>query len=188
MYITYVSYLIGCRNCWQSDGIRHLYSLIGEQYLDFKNKTEFEAMIELERIQKKEIEKCESCGSSNIVIQDIEVNKNPLYNFDHLVQVCKKSGSFMLIVNIDKRGSDISLKRGGSPKFARSFLGNAVDKIIETIFDSPDDYFSPQKKGNFNICIFGKDNFVAVQRLRTAGISKQEIFSAIEQQTDKIYC
>jgi hypothetical protein len=187
MDITYVSYLTGCRNCWHSDGIRHVYSLIGEQYLDFKNKTEFEVMIELERMQKKDIEICESCGSSNLVIQDIEVNDNQLYNFDHIVQQVKISGSFMLILNIDKRGSDISLKRGGSPKFTRSFLGEAVDKIIVAIFNSPNDYFVPQDKGNFNICIFGKDSFVTIQRLRTAGITKQEILSAIDEQADKIY-
>jgi hypothetical protein len=181
MNITYVSYSIGCRNCWQSDGIIHTYQLMGDNFLELKNKTEFDAMIEVEKLWKKENEKCESCGSSNVVIQDIKVNDRPLYDFDQLVKKCKSSNSQMIIINIDKRGQDIKLSHGGSPKFTQFFLLKAVSKILEVVKERPDSYFQIQNKGNFNICIIGENDFVNVERLRTAGITKNEITTRISE-------
>mgnify|MGYP006966062665 CR=1 FL=1 len=77
MNITYVSCTIGCRDCWQSDGIVHMYSLMGDRFLDFKNKTEYEVMVELEDIRKRQNERCESCGSSNVSLENIAVNDIP---------------------------------------------------------------------------------------------------------------
>jgi hypothetical protein len=181
MNITYVSYSIGCRNCWHSDGILHTYQLMGDRYLELKNKTEFEVMVEVEEIRKIENEKCEECGSSNVVIQDIKVNDKQLYDFDQLVIKCNSSNSQMLIINIDKRGQDIKLSPGGSPKFTQFFLLKAAGKILELIKERPDSYFQPQNKGNFNICIIGGHNSVSVERLRTAGITKNEITTKISE-------
>jgi len=181
MIITYVSYSIGCRNCWQSDGIVHMYSLMGENFLVFKNKTEFEAMIEVENIRKRENEKCEFCGSSNVSVENIKVNDLPLYDFDRLVKECKSTDSQMLIINIDKRGANLTLKPGGSPKFTPFFLIKATFKIFEVLNDRPDGYFQPQNKGNFNTCVFGSNDFVRIERLATGGITKNEIINEIKQ-------
>jgi len=180
MNITYVSCSIGCRDCWQSDGIVHMYSLMGDRFLDFKNKTEYEVMVELEDIRKRENEQCEFCGSSNVSVEKIAVNDIPLYSFDKLVDKCKSTDSQMLIINIDKKELNLILKPGGSVKCTPMFLLKAVGKITEIVNKSPDGYFQSQTKGNFNACVFGNNDSVRIERLGTGGITREEIITEIK--------
>jgi hypothetical protein len=182
----FISSLLGCRNCLQSDGIRHMYSLMDGDSDEYQEKTEFEVMTLLERWRAEDDKRCEFCGSSNVEVHEVEVSNYPLYDFDRLVERCKSEGEYLFMLNIDKRGSDISLRPGGSTKFHPDFLKDAILKIIDTINDRPNDNFVAQIKGNFFICVsggfdfFSDKSFVRLERFRNSGLTRSELLSAIK--------
>jgi hypothetical protein len=182
----FISSLLGCRNCLQSDGTSHLYSFMDGNSDEYQEKTEYEVMTLLERWRAEDDKRCEFCGSSNVEVHEVEVNNYPLYDFDRLAERCKSEGDYLFMINIDKRGSDITMRPGGNKEFHPDFLKDVILKIIDTINSRPNDNFVAQIKGNFFVCVsggfdfFSNKSFVRLERFGISGLTKSELLSAIK--------
>ena len=182
-----VSFLLGCRNCSQSDGITQIYSVIGEDSNEYLLKTEFEVRNLILQWRIRDDKRCVFCDSTNVEVHKVEVNRTPLYDFESIVARCKSRSEHLFMLNIDKRGEDFSLSPGGSStQFPPNFLIGAVIKILKTIKDIPDDNFLTHDKGNFFICVSGGFDFfsykarIRIEALRFSGIKREYILKAIE--------
>lgn len=187
-----ITYNIGCRNCLQGDGITHRYSLTDGDEYTYKKKKEYEVMTLIEKWRKEDEHNCSFCGSANVEVLDVAVNDHPLYNENYLKQDYDDYGYYILMLNIDKAGSEIKLKPGGHNKFDTDFLKKAVTQIVTTIKNRQDEFFKIQTSGNFFICVNGGMNWeyeridVHIQRFRHAGLSKSEILNAIQPFANQI--
>jgi hypothetical protein len=188
----FISSLLGCRNCLQSDGIRHIYSIMDGDYNEFIEKTEFEVMTLLEHWRKEDGKSCEFCGSSNVEVHEVSVSNYPLYDFERFVERCKSGIEFLFMINIDKRGSEINMSPGGSSKFHPVFFNDAIRKVVDTINNRPDNNFQTQAKGNFFICLTGgfdyisDKSFVRLERFRNSGLTRNELLNAIKPLTQQL--
>ncbi len=182
----YFSALLGCRSCLKSDGIRHIYTLIEGDANKYLAKTEFEVMTFLEKWRIDDDLRCEFCGSSNVEVLEIEVNDYLLYDYDRLIQRCERKGEDMFMVNIDKRDSEISFRTGGSRYIQPDILREAIHRIINTLYDLPEETFLERNKGNFFICLTGGYSlsldkaYVQVETFRSAGLTREDIIDAIK--------
>lgn len=181
-----ISSLLGCRNCQQSDGANHVYLLNGGNKQEYQVKTEFEVMTLIENWRIRDNKTCQFCGSSNVEVYEVEVEDYPLYNFNRLVEKSKSQGEFLFLLNFDKTGSEISMRPGGSRNFHSKFLNLAIQMVIETIKNRPEDNFIPQKNGNSFIGIsggfdfFDEKPFAKLERFRSSGLTKKEMLSALK--------
>lgn len=181
-----ITYLVGCRNCLNGDSVRHQYLITDENDDEFRKKTEFEAISLIEIWRKEDKRNCVFCTSSNVEISDVAVNDYKLYDFDRLVMQCKITGEYMLIVNVNKRNSQISMQKGGSPELDQEFLKLAVSEIVNLIESKPEEQFKSHEKGNFHICITGGTIFrrlgpkIRIETVSLVGIAKDEILKAIK--------
>ncbi|MFA5782288.1 MAG: hypothetical protein WC868_08465, partial [Bacteroidales bacterium] len=181
-----ISFNIGCRNCLKSDGIQRFYSLITEDKKKYQCKTEFEIMLIIEKWRAKDNKVCDFCGSTSVEVLDVKVDNFPLYDYDRIINRVIADYQFMLLINIDKRGSQIDLKLGGSQKFESNFLKAALLEIINTVWQRPGDNFIPQVKGNFFMAVSGSFDFLddtnhaKIERYNNAGITQNEILQAIK--------
>lgn len=171
----------GCRRCWQSDGVWNIYTFIHKESSEYKTKTEYDVMVELEKIRKEDGDVCEFCGSSNVSIEDIQINDEPLYDFDRLVQACKETGNYILIFHIDKTESNISTKLGGSSRYPKDFVLNSFSTITDIVGSRGDDYFASHNKGKFQIIIYGNQSHLSVERMKYAGITKEEVRESLKK-------
>jgi hypothetical protein len=188
----FISSMLGCRDCLQSDGVRHTYSLMDGDYDEYIEKTEFEVMTLLEHWRKEDEKSCEFCDSSNVEVHEVAVSNYKLYDFERLVERCKSDNEFLFMLNIDKRGSEITMAPGGSSKFHPVFLNEAINKVIDTINDRPDHNFNSQVKGNFFICVtggfdfFSEQSLVRLERFRNSGLTRNELLNAIKPLTQQL--
>jgi hypothetical protein len=187
-----ISYNLGCRNCLQSDGVRHITTLEGADLDEYRRKTEFEVMTQVENWRVEDGLTCKFCGSPNVEILDIHISDFPLYNYDNLVSKCKIKREYMLIINIVKDGSNIKLSHGGSEEIMVGFVESAIQKIISTINSRPTNQFTSQQKGNFFVCITGgydifddKAN-VRLERFKSFGLTQNEIFNEIRPLAEQV--
>ncbi|MFM9947493.1 MAG: hypothetical protein ACKV1O_06100 [Saprospiraceae bacterium] len=187
-----ISYNIGCRNCLQGDGMRHMYSLMDDEIDELQSKTEFEVMALIENWREQDNHTCDFCDSGNVEILEIEVNDERLYDYEKIVERCQEEGEYMLQINIDKMGADINLTPGGSQRFDQNFLKQAFFDIYETIINRPDSQFKLQYNGNMFICVTGGTNFIdnqphtRIETFRSAGLLKEQILNAIQEFIDEI--
>lgn len=181
-----LSFKIGCRNCMQGDGIEHIYTVSDGEQNVYESKSEFEVMLKIEQWRIEDAKTCDLCGASSVEILEIKAGDFSLYNYDRLIKKIIAEGKYSLMINIDKRDSQINLRPGGSVKIEPNFFKSALFEIINTIKDRPDDNFIPHMKGNFFMCITGgfdfvkNINFTRVERFRNAGITKVELLNAIK--------
>jgi hypothetical protein len=125
-------------------------------------------------------------------VHEVTVSNHKLYEFEKLVERCKLNNEFLFMLNIDKRGSEITLSPGGSSNFHPVFLNDAINKVIYTINDRPDHNFLSQSKGNFFICvsggidIFSEQSFVRLERFRNSGLTRNELLNAIKPLTQQL--
>lgn len=191
------TYNIGCRNCLKGDGVRRMYSLRDFDREDFQPKaesgamTEFEAMMLVEDWRAEGGENtCLFCGSSNVEVYDVGLGDFRFYDYSRLIKRCKEKGEFILELNIDKRNSELTMKPGGSPSFASTFLTPATIEIFKIIKERPDNLFKPHPNGNFYVCLtggtdyFSGRNSLRVEKFRSAGLSKGEILDALKTFAD----
>lgn len=180
-----ISYEVGCRNCLNSDGIRHSY-INDFELQQYKDKTEYEVMIEIERFRLDVGLKCQFCGSKNMEVNDIEVG-GPLYDFNKLVSRSKITDEYMLLINIDKRGSELITERGGSRVLDDEFFAFALDKARNLVCSLSNEKFTPHSKGNLLICLTGvydnhEANFnIQIERFRICGLTKAEILNSFKE-------
>lgn len=181
----FISSLLGCRSCSKTDGIPLMYSLIDGNYDKYQKKTEFEVMKTFERWVAEDNRTCEFCGSSNIEILEVEVNDYKLYDFNRLVERCESESEYLLMFNIDKSDSNISIRTGGSTNLPKAFIRDTIIKLIETSQERPDTNFLGQTNGNFFVCtsgsfdLFTNKSLVKIERFRSSGVTRKELLSAI---------
>ncbi|AEE51130.1 hypothetical protein [Haliscomenobacter hydrossis] len=181
----FISYSLGCRNCLHGDGMRHMYSIIDEDEITYRNKTEFEVLRLIEKWRTEDKKNCSFCGSDNVEILDVEVNDHPLYDYEKLVERCFEEDEYMLQIDIEKQDNQTDMNLGGSPKLERSFLKSAIVEIVKTVRASPSGYFTPHHNGSFFICVTGASdvrndkNITRVERFWSAGLTQEEILKSI---------
>jgi hypothetical protein len=165
--------------------IHHMYNLTDGDFDEYKNKAEFEVMTLIEKWRLEEAQTCEMCGSPNVEVLQVQVNDYPLYDYDNLVERCRANHDYMIMFNIDKRGSDINLQHGGSQNIEKDFYEAAIQQIIDLLNYRPPNTFTPQIYGNFFICLIGGYNFmeekviIRLERFRSSGLTRDEILNAI---------
>ena len=177
-----------CRVCLGSDGARHIYSIMKEELQEvYKNKTEFEVMNLIEKWRLEGNKKCLICGVSNVEVLDVKIEDYPLYDFDYLADRDVKNNEQMLIFRIDKTGTAINIKTGGTiQRIDKYFMKSAVLKTWDLVNSRPNDDFLFQNNGTFFICITGRYNYenneyiIRVERYRNTGLTRKEILDAIK--------
>lgn len=185
-----ISYNIGCRNCLQRTAFRYFTTIIdGDNY---EYKTEYEAMQRIEELLYKQGYTCEICGSSNVEIMDVNAGNHRLYDYDNLQKKCMLNGDYMIIFNIDKKGSDINLTIGGNHQYRADILKGAIQHVIDLINYRPSNNFTPQVKGNFFICLTKGCDVIEekaayrIERFRSTGLTKDEIQNSFRPIAEKI--
>jgi hypothetical protein len=181
-----LGYNLGCRNCLQSDGIKRITQILDADERNYLSKTELNLVKMVETWREQEEATCDFCNSTNVEILDIDVNGEPAYDFDRLVQRTNTKGEYMLMFNIDKSLDNIRLRPGGSPKLEFHFAKTAIQTIITFIASLPTSYFKAQARGNFFISLTGSHLKVQIERFRNSGISKDEIFQALKPSLDQV--
>jgi hypothetical protein len=179
-----LSYHLGCRNCLKGDGVRHVYTLLNADEDKYTEKTEYEVMIELEKWRLEDKHSCSFCGSDNVEVYEINASDIPLYDYNKIVGKLIPELDYMLMINIDKKGTHITLNVGGSKRFETEVLDAFIRKIIAVLKNRKDELYVNQPKGNFFVCLTGGIDFngvvVNVQRFRHTGLTKSEIIKEIE--------
>ena len=96
------------------------------------------------------------------------------------------------MINIDKNNNEINLNIGGSNSFDNDFLNAAISDVLYTLNDRPSDNFVQKDNGNFFICLTGEknswyqgDSSIKTQRFRNAGLTLDEIKTAIKTFTSE---
>jgi len=151
-------------------------------------KTEYETMrifsgiddVSVKNIKRKRIV-CEYCGSPNIEFYNIGTDDFKFYDFNRIVQNCIQNGEYFFMININKDGLDISLKRGGTQVLPEDFLAKAIEKVTEVVFEQPSSGYITRSTGKFFIAITGNKNKLKIQSLTNSGFTRNEILNAINQ-------
>jgi hypothetical protein len=174
-----LAYDIACRTCFKQYAMK-LYTPLKDIEGGYAKKTEYEVVLKLENIAKAI---CPFCKSSNIEYLNLGINGMPLYDFDRIAARCHRKKEFMVMLNFDKTGSNISVTPGGSKSLNNTFMTPALHLIVKTIIEKPDLCFEQHIKGNSFICIsedFDREHeYIKVERFRTAGLTRKELFNAI---------
>ena len=142
-----ISSFLGCRNCFKSDGIGHMYFIKNVDLSDFQSKTEFEVMKQIEGFRNNDNEKCIFCGSTNVEVYDVEINDKPLYNYQKLITRSRLLNNFVLFIKIDKKNGITNFQIENGRNHSRSFLELALRSIIDTIAIRPDSHYFSKEKG-----------------------------------------
>lgn len=178
-----IRYDTGCRICMQSTGISTVVLRIGDDAREWKTKTEFRVMQEIEHWRKNDEVKCENCGALEVEVFNVYVDSYPLYDFDRLAMRCNVDDLFM--IDITKKNGRLILKSGGNRSPSRKFVLASLDRMIEQVNETQTSCFKEYHRGRFFMCFLGvhdweNETFQAIpQRFVTHGLTRQEIISEI---------
>ncbi len=184
--------MLDCQDCLQSYGVRQTYSLMAGDHNEYIEKTDFELLTLLEHWRNEDEKICLFCGSSNVEIHKDKMSNCKPCDFERLDERYKTDNEFIFMLNIDKRGEEITMSTGGSSKFHPVFLNDAINKVIVSIKDRPDHHFHSQDKGRFFICVSGRfdlfsdQSFVRLERFRNSGLTRNELLNAIKPLTQQL--
>lgn len=181
-----ISYNTGCRNCLQSDGMRKIYPLMDGDIDKIQTKTEFQIITEIEKFSEQNNITCDFCSSENVEVFDVEVNENKLYDYDKIVERCQEEDEFILQININKSGTNITLNPAGSLRFEKNFLKQAFIDIRKTIMNRPDNHFKIHENGVMLMCVTGGNYiydipYTRIETFRSVGLSKEQILNEIQK-------
>ncbi len=156
----------------------------------FINKTEFEVMCMIEGWREEENEFCEFCNSNNVEVQEIKVNDIPLFANDKIKQKLDASNGKLIMFNIDKTISGISLRQGGTQYVDGDFVKASLQYISNIIEERPKNNFDACPKGWFIISLTtkakGSNQDFSVERFKTIGITKSEIYESLKLVGDQV--
>ena len=184
--MVYISFLLGCRDCFQTDALRYNYNLTNKSSTVYNKMTEFELVTIIESWRGQNGDICSFCGSSNVEVYDVEVDSYRLFDVDRLSNESLYSGGSLIYVDIIKKGRETSLNIAFDKAYHPDFLKAAIFKIIDTVNTLPNKYFVEQIKGNFDICLTGFfDNelgkvILKLERFMNVGITRKEILCALK--------
>ena len=181
------SYELGCRTCRQMNPMRTVTGLRQGDETEYLSKTEFELMCMIENWRVRDNEVCEFCGSPNVEVADVKVNDKLAYDFEKLKDLSRTYEDYnILILNLVKRTPNITLTQGGKPIDDDDFLAMALNKISDTIETRPKESFDPSIKGSFYVCVTGSINAINIERFKTVGVTKSEIYSTLKPLADQV--
>jgi hypothetical protein len=183
-----ISYILGCRSCNQSDGIRTSYLLRGENNVNnLKSSREFELVKIIEGWRKEDDKTCIFCNSKNVEVYDVEVDGYRLYDFERLSQQLEQRAEDLLILHYQKRNNVTSLSTGGNEPFHRLFLQKSISLIEETVRNSLFNNMEIKSNGHFRVAFSGGFDFIngvansKIERIQYSGFSFQEINNEINK-------
>jgi hypothetical protein len=175
MSMIYVSFKVACRNCYQTDGITRMYTILNASQEEYSKRTEYSVLTQVEQWRSRDGHTCPACGSENSEVMDIAINDRLLYVFNDLVT---SYGASIFAMKIDKTNSEFDIQIGDGKKVEIFFLKKALQLLLFTIRQRPDNLFQRKSRGQFLICITSELS-PEVQRLRHAGMTKIEIINKI---------
>jgi hypothetical protein len=184
MKVAQISFILGCRNCYNSDGVPHLIMDQNGNAEEYLRMTEYEMVEIIEGWREEEGKVCEFCGSANVEIDNVSVNNQPLFDSETVGTEKSRINEFILELWIQKNNNKANIGIGGHTYMSRGFIILCFELIISKMYLIPKDYFKNFPKGHFNTCISGppdSKNFMDIkfERLQFAGYSKSEIIELL---------
>lgn len=180
-----ISYLIGCRNCFQSDNIRHRYLIDNAVEKDYINMPEYDAMRLVENWRIEDNHRCDYCNSPNVEVFELMVNEHLLYDYKKLENYCNENSEHMIMIKIIKENSKIDVKIGESENVPNSFIQFVLCDFIRLIIRRPNNYFSSKENGNLFVCMTSKSGIPILESFRSVGFTKTEIYDIMKPYTDE---
>jgi hypothetical protein len=183
-----ISYILGCRSCNQSDGIRTSYLLKGKNNVNnLKSSREFELVEIIEGWRKEDNKTCLFCNSKNVEIYDVEIDGHRLYDFERLSKQLEQRAEDLLILHYQKRNNITTLSTGGNEPFHKFFLQKSFSLLEETISNVLINNMERKSNGHFRVSFSGGFDFLKgvanskIERIQYSGYSFQEIINEINK-------
>lgn len=182
-----ISYILGCRSCNKSDGIRTSYIVQGENDVEkLKSTREFELVKIIEEWRRDDDKTCLFCNSINVEVYDVEIDGYRLFNFARLKSQLEQRGEDSLILNYQKINNITTLRVGGSAPFHRLFLQKSISILEETSSKVLLKNLESKPNGHFRIFFSGGFDFIngvansKIERLQYSGFSLFDIINEIK--------
>ncbi len=181
-----ISYQLGCRHCFRTDGVPSVYFLADGDPALFRKKPEYEVVRLIENWQKQDKRKCQFCTSQNLEILEVKINDKELYNFDRLSSICRSQYRNMFNLNIDKKGDKISVGHGTSPFMDNAVLLSMLSKFSSLVDSVDSSSFEEHETGNVFMFAMGDPEFnndpelIVVHKFKYHGITKEDIKKVLD--------
>ncbi len=181
-----ISFDTVCRNCLSTLEIRSVYSLMCDSENDinrYKEMTEYDLMILIEKWRDRDGHKCEFCNSSNVMVYNLKVDDYEIYNVNRNIQKCEESNFLMLQFRFQKNGNGIELIPSGSPEINGLIFRYCSNEIYKFLLNSSGKYFKYNSLdvGGTHIEMMIKNDVknseieTKIEVFRSTGMSKEQV-------------
>jgi hypothetical protein len=168
----------------QSDGVSHTTLVETEDIENYKEKSEFELVTEIEEFRHENGNNCSFCGSDNVEVYDVSINGNRVFSLSEILS----ENEFIMAIKIEKENKEWKFSNKGSNyKDAYSALF-ALNTLKESILNEDEQYFNEKDSGFFSALVSGKpdisnnrgDYVCRIQRLRHVGFDLRELYKILD--------
>lgn len=180
-----------CRTCLTTDGIKSTYMLT-ESTEDDKSMTEYEYSKIIEKWLFDDGKICQFCGCPYFQVDNVSVGDHKLYDFDRLVDQCKKRNGEFFIWDAIKKDGRIDCSTSGKASYDPLFIEECFAKLYKLVDDFPAEIGIPFEFGHLRMSFIGKfskdfgtgtETFNPIlQQLAITGLSFEEIKNCIAAQ------
>jgi hypothetical protein len=215
-YFLQISYLVGCRNCLKSNGLRHVLNYTTPSKNELYEMTEYELVNKLKEWLGDSPSLCPFCGSANVELSHTAINDGiqnyESYNFERLANTYNRAGQKCFWqFSLTKKNNNFTLDIGGTDPQYVEVERAASAKILWKLAELPESIFKPHERGWFFVCYSVKiiteiienedgngndeefeNNFQVIldlklERLICHGMSRMEVIKQLREYHDSLF-
>ena len=182
-----IEFSIGCRSCRETDAKRwQLEFEDKEGDFHLANRGDFGVMRMVELLTLDQGHVCPFCNSPQLEIFDLDVNGQPLFDFDALCRRAASPGMAVCALKTGEGNGQPYLQLVVEPPdTAQGFLQLALAEMAGQVRERPDYDFVAERGGTFYFCVAGRwekdeaQGFVVSQKYTCRGMSREQVLAVI---------
>ena len=185
--IDLIEFSIGCRHCRETDAKRWQFQFEDEEG-DFRlaDRADFGVMRMVERMTLDLGHVCPFCNSPQLEIFDLDLNGQPLFDFDQLCRRAVPQGLAVCALKSGEGNGQPFLKLLVEPPgVTQAFLLLALEEMAAQVRERPDYDFAAERNGTFYFCVAGHwaadpaQRWLAGQKYTCRGYSREQALAVI---------
>jgi len=183
-----IGFSIGCRACRETDGQRWQFEYEDEEgQLPLAGRADFGVMRVVEMMTRDLGHVCPFCSSPQLEIFDMDLNGQPLFDFDQLCQRAIPQGLAVCALRVHKEVGQPKIQLVTEPpEIDKGFLVSALDEMAARVRERPAYDFAAEASGSFYFCVGGywvadaQKRWLSPQKYTCRGLSRKEVLAVIQ--------
>ena len=183
-----IDFSIGCRNCRETDGKRWQFEYEDEEgQLPLAGRADFGVMRVVEMMTLDLGHVCPFCSSPHLEIFDMDLNGQPLFDFDQLCQQVVPQGLAVCALRVHKEVGQPKIQLVMEPPEVRhDFLLLALNEMATRVQERPAYDFAAENNGTFYFCVAGRGDtdaqkrWLSPQKYTCRGLSREEVLAVLQ--------